>query len=186
MNTDLLNSAALRLLEQGGLRPGDTVCAIQSRSGRVYTGISRMNLHAEIDAIRNMQGAGEVIIDGILLLSAQNGLPMLPCNNCIGYILSLHPENAGCCAILQDRIVRLSETMIFAPPQGGMPGDTGVFAGAPQFSQNNEYRMANTENATSDILKSRVNSLIGDLEDDDEEDEDEKKPRKGLFGFFRK
>ena len=186
MNTDLLNSAAIRLLEQGGLQPGDTVCAIQSRSGRVYTGISRMNQHAEIDAIRNMQGAGEVIIDGILLLSVQNGLPMLPCKNSIGYILSLHPENAGCCVILQDRIIRLGETMMYAP-QGGMNVDNSPFAGTARIMSDDGVRFTNTQNATSDILKSKVSSLIGDLEDDDEDDdEDEKKPRKGLFGFFRK
>ena len=175
MNTDLLNAAAIKMLEQGGLQMNDTVCVVQARSGRVYTGISRMSQHAEIEAIRNMQAAGEVIIDGMILLSVGTRLPLLPCNNCIGYILSLHPDNAGCYVILQDRIIRLGETAMYtagsAPTAGLMPNGTVA---------------VNTENATSDILKSRVNSIIGGLEDYDDDEEEEKKPRKGLFGFFRK
>ena len=89
------HSTAIKLFESGAfITPADTVCSIESGSGRIYTGISRADMnaliHAEVDAVRNMQAAGENVIKALLLISTQNRTPMLPCNNCLGYILSQH------------------------------------------------------------------------------------------------
>ncbi|WP_296724086.1 hypothetical protein [Ruminococcus sp.] len=133
------HSTAIRLLESGAfISPADTVCTIQSASGRLYTGISRTDMnsavHAEIDAVQNMLAAGENIIEALLLLNTQSRTPMLPCNNCIGYIMSLAPANAGCMIMMPDRMISISEVGMFAAPMGNMP-EPAVFGGqaaAPQ------------------------------------------------------
>ena len=120
------HSTAIRLLESGAyITPDDTVCTVESASGRIYTGISRTDMnaviHAEVDAVRNMQAAGENIISAMLLISTQSRSPMLPCNNCLGYILSLAPENANCMILMQDRMIRIVEVGMFAAPMNPVP-----------------------------------------------------------------
>lgn len=134
------HSTAIRLLESGAfISPNDTVCTIQSASGRIYTGISRTDMnstiHAEVDAVQNLLAAGENIIIGLLLINTQSRAPMLPCNNCIGYILSLAPENSGCMIIMQDRMISIAEVGMFAAPMGNIPEPqryTGHAMGMPQ------------------------------------------------------
>ena len=134
------HSTAIRLLESGAfITPADTVCTIQTSSGRIYTGISRTDMnntvHAEIDAVQNMLAAGENIIEGLLLLNTQSRTPMLPCNNCIGYILSLAPANSNCLIMMPDRMISISEVGMFAAPMGNMPEQNiynGHITGAPQ------------------------------------------------------
>ena len=80
------HSTAIRLLESGAfISPEDTVCSIESASGRIYTGISRADMtgiiHAEADAVMNMQAAGESAIAALLLISTQSRTHLLPCNN---------------------------------------------------------------------------------------------------------
>ena len=135
------HSTAIRLLESGAfVTPSDTVCALQTDSGRIYTGISHTDMnnsiHAEVDAVRNMLAAGENIIIGLLLISTQMRTPMLPCNNCLGYILSLAQENIGCMVMLQDRMISINEVGMFAAPMGGMmdnPNFVGHTPVQPQF-----------------------------------------------------
>jgi hypothetical protein len=120
------HSTAIKLFESGAfITPADTVCSIESGSGRIYTGISRADMnaliHAEVDAVRNMQAAGENVIKALLLISTQNRTPMLPCNNCLGYILSLAPENANCVILMQDRLIGINEVGMFAAPMGAGP-----------------------------------------------------------------
>ena len=101
MNTDAIlsaaQSAAINLIESGAyVTASDTVCSVESASGRIYTGISRSDLnmpvHAELDAVAALLAAGETVIRGFILINTQSRTPILPCNNCIGYILSLAPE----------------------------------------------------------------------------------------------
>lgn len=134
------HSTAIRLLESGTfISPADTVCTIQSISGRIYTGISRTDMnstiHAEIDAVQNMLAAGENIIEGLLLLNTQNRTPMLPCNNCIGYIMSLAPANANCMIMMPDRMISISEVGMFAAPMGNMPEPNMYGGHAPAAPQ---------------------------------------------------
>jgi len=139
MNTnDTINAAhtvAIQLLESNTfISPEDTVCSVKSRSGRIFTGASHMNIHAEIEAIRNMQAAVEGIVDELVLISTQTRVQLLPCNNCVGYILSLHPENANCAVIMPDRAIRLADVGMFASPPPGMPNQS--FPGAPGMGMN--------------------------------------------------
>ena len=54
--------------------PDDTVCVLSSASGRLFTGLNHFemqngavhNVHAEIEAIRNMQVMGESVIETLL------------------------------------------------------------------------------------------------------------------------
>lgn len=128
------HSTAIQLLESGAfVSPADTVCALQTASGRIFTGVScsdmNSSVHAEVDAVRNMLAAGEKIIQAILLISTTRRMPLLPCNNCVGYILSLAPENSGCVVMMQDRVINLPEVARFAAPAGA-PSEPRQF-GAP-------------------------------------------------------
>lgn len=124
MNTNnTLNAAhtiAIRILESNQfISPDDTVCAVRTRSGRIFTGASRpnapgvMGVHAEVEAVQSMLDAGETIIDELVLIATQTRMPLLPCNNCIGYILSLHPENANCAVLMPDRAIRITDVGMF-------------------------------------------------------------------------
>jgi hypothetical protein len=197
------------------ISPEDTVCSVRTRSGRIFTGASHMNVHAEIEAIRNMQAAGEGIVDELVLISTQTRVQLLPCNNCVGYILSLHPENANCAVIMPDRAIRLADVGMFASPPPGMMNQP--FPGAPGMGMNGSMIApppvnpiplkpqeakpepepepeeeddeipvaAVSENASGDMLKNRVNSLLRVASDDDEEI-DRLTEKKKRFGFFRK
>lgn len=228
------HSTAIRLLESGAfVTPSDTVCALQTDSGRIYTGISHTDMnnpiHAEVDAVRNMLAAGEKIIIGLLLISTQMRTPMLPCNNCLGYILSLAQENIGCMVMLQDRMISINEVGMFAAPMGGMmenPNFVGLTPMQPQYVSAHavsaapvpqpipapvppqatesfpstvspetpetdiktvkETSTANTENATGDLLKNKVNSLLRSVDDDTDEFLESLPTKKKRFGFFRK
>lgn len=224
MNTEAIfnaaHSTAIRIMESGTyVTPSDTVCSIQTASGRVYTGISRtdMNnpLHAEVDAVSNMLAAGERIIVGLLLIGTQTRSPLLPCNSCLGYILSLAIENSGCMIMLQDRMISINEVGRFAAPMGGMPqnqnygghtpvkpqfSSTHAVAAAPMnppppvsFSQPAEPEInavqgdtsATAENATGDLLKNKVNSLLR-VADDTDEFLESLPTKKKKFGIFKK
>ena len=208
------HSTAMRLMESGAfISPSDTVCALQTASGRIYTGISRTEInnqiHAAIDAVHNMLAGVEKIISGLLLISTQTGAPMLPCNNCLGYILSLAQENTGCMILLQDRMIGINEVGRFAAPMGGIiePNFGGHTPAAPQFTSPHaaaavsipnptpttepdvatvtENAAANTENSTGDLLKTKVNTLLKAVDDTDEFLES-LPTKKKKFGFFRK
>lgn len=217
MNTEAVfnaaHTAAIRLLESGAYIPPDsTVCALETASGAIFTGISRneMNghislpVHAEVDAINNMLASGERVVSAILLINTQNRMPMLPCNHCIGYIISLDQRNGECCVIMPDRMIRLTEIGMYTAPVPPQPAVSPQMyrnnyhagsaqpvtpAQSPLFTPDVVSSEANkvSENSDGAMLKNRVNSLLGVADDDDEEDEEKnEKPKKGLFGRFRK
>ena len=148
------HSTAIRLLESGAfISPADTVCTIQTISGRIYTGISRTDMnqtiHAEIDAVQNMLAAGENTIEGLLLINTHSRTPMLPCNNCIGYIMSLAPANANCMIMMPDRMISISEVGMFAAPMGNMPEPNRYGGHAPGNPQPQYAAHANTAHANA-------------------------------------
>ena len=118
------------------ISPDDTVCVIYSNTGRLYTGLSRMEqnagqlnlVHAEIEAIRNMQGFGDSGIESLLLLHASSRSFMFPCNSCMNYILSLNPANSQCWVWGPDRLMRISELGF------GQGNNSVQFNPAPQFN----------------------------------------------------
>ena len=164
------HSTAIRLLESGAyISPEDTVCSIESTSGRIYTGISRADMtgiiHAEADAVMNMQAAGESAIAALLLISTQSRTHLLPCNKCIGYILSLDPANVNCMILMQDRPVSITEVGRFAAPCESIP-EPQNFSTPPhkQFQQYQPYSSAAPVNQAADtktdeVQKKSLNSV---------------------------
>ena len=175
--------------------PDDTVCVLCSSSGRLFTGLSKIenqggsvqNVHAEVEAIRNMQVMGESVIQAMLLISIMNGMPLLPCFDCMRHILSLHTDNIHCEIMMQDRAVPIAEFSEQLKAQARMQSPiptisiqrvTSVSAPLPAEVKND-----------ANLIKNRVNSLlsvVSDEEDDDEKEEKEESGKKKRFGFFRK
>lgn len=209
MNTDAIlsaaQSAAINLIESGAfISASDTVCSIESASGRIYTGISRsdmnMPVHAEAEAVQNMLAAGETVIRGLILISTQDMMFLLPCNNCIGYILSLAPENSECMIMMPDRLININEVAMFAAPknpttQPVMGAGTAYHAASPQFSAGagrhgsltEEAIQANAANSKGVLLREKVNDLLkAASEDETEKFLESLAPKKKRFGFFKK
>ncbi len=139
-------------------------------------------IHAEADAMRNMQAMGDSIVQKLLLLSVVNGMPLLPCDDCMRMILSLHTENIRCEIMMHDRAVPIAEfsekLKAYNAARNGLTPDirtvTSVSVPAPPET-----------GSTSNLLKSRVDSLLNVGDDEDEVEEETKK--KGLFGgLFKK
>ncbi|MBP3271047.1 MAG: hypothetical protein J6M17_02315 [Ruminococcus sp.] len=190
---------------QGGeyIGPDETVCVICSQSGKMYTGISHiemmngapMSIHAEIDAIRKMQSFGEVAIASLVLMNSLSRSPMLPCNGCVSYIMSLTPDNASAVVMMPDRMIRLPEVSMFAGGGAAAPQGVQPYGGMSQNMSGYRSQSVPAPNtkgsgggsSKGDLLKDRVSNIMSIADDDDDDDEfleelaaDSKK--KGLFG----
>ncbi len=148
MTFDAIYNIALEVANaraQSGERvaPGDTICVMISRTGRVYNGVShtemmngkQVSVHAEIDAMLNMQTYGnEVSVDSMVLIDAMTRSPMLPCAGCLEHIISKSPENSAGCIVMPDRIIPIGELMgaqnsAFSGMPAGMPSAAPVQSG---------------------------------------------------------
>jgi len=160
----------------------DTICVLCTRSGMLYTGVNKkenvngmiMNIHAEADAIRAMQSNGESAIAGVLLISSLNRTPLLPCEHCMRWILSLHPDNVCCEILMHDRAVPISEFSVSAA--------SGLQPAAP-FPDRSPASVTLSESASNDssLIMGRINDLLGDEEEKTTEQPKEKKRFGGLF-----
>ncbi|WP_295156139.1 hypothetical protein [uncultured Ruminococcus sp.] len=204
------------------IAPDETICVILSRTGRVYNGVSHtemmngvpMSVHAEVDAMRNMQTYGnEVAVDSMVLIDTINRSPMLPCSGCVSYIVQMSPENAMGSVVMPDRMIPLSEMLgtgggyaanqMFSGMPNGMPAAAPVNQGYVQSLQYGaqppvqsvsspipDTPMGGVGSSRSDLLKNRVSSLMMAAENDDDDDEEfleelgNGKKKKGLFGLF--
>jgi cytidine deaminase len=137
------------------IAPDETICVICSRTGRVYNGVSHMGVHAEIEAMRNMQTYGnEVAVESMVLIATISRSPMLPCTGCINYIISMSPENSMGCVVMPDRMIPLSEMLgmgggyapntAFSGMPNGMPAAAPVQSGymSGQFVQSVQFGSA--------------------------------------------
>lgn len=101
----------------------DTVCVVCSGSGKIYTGINIINnngnfpenVHAEIDVINKMRAEGETIVRAITVFNSCNVSPILPCNGCIGMIMSMNPENANAQIVTPSGNIRITDVGRAAP-----------------------------------------------------------------------
>lgn len=193
MNYDLLfkkanEMAALRRQSGALISPDDTICVLFSGSGRIFTGTNRhetvngraLNIHAEAEAIQSLQAAKESVIKTVLLISAMQGSPLLPCEHCLRSIVLLNPENIKCEIMMHDRAVPVTELGDFSGKVTESK-NLSTSEGVRVTSQNVE-EIANN----SDVLMQRVNSLLSTVEEDDDEEKEDDQP-KGLFGgLFRR
>jgi cytidine deaminase len=189
MNTEAIfnaaHSTAIRLLESGAfVSPADTVCSIESGSGRIYTGISRSDMnaliHAEVDAVRNMQAAGEYVIRALLLIGTQSRTPMLPCNNCLGFILSLAPDNMNCMILMSDRMININEVGMFAAPMSSGPEPQNF--NIPPVTQRPQYSAYASATPVQNAASVPVQPVSAPAEEMAEpiEEEPEKEPVKSV------
>ena len=182
---EVINSTAA---SHGGIiEPNTPVCVISSNSGRVFNGVSHGGVHAEIEAVRNMQGFGENTVDCIILVDAASRNAMLPCYNCFSFIISQNPMNANAFVAMPDRMIPIQE-LSAQNPLG--------FAPAPQSRMfNNSMGHSSvviSGRSNGELLSGRLNSLMAAAaqEDSDEdkelleelERETENKKKRGLFG----
>lgn len=176
----------------GMIEAGTTVCVIASVTGRVYNGVSHQNVHAEIEAVRNMQAYGENAVATIILVDANTRLAMLPCINCINYILTLNQVNYNAFVAMPDRPVPFAEilqnnnNMVSAQL---VSGQVSMNTRSAQVSS-----MVISGRAKGGVLKGKVGSMMkAATELDSDEDLDlieeleeaaraKKDGKKGLFG----
>jgi cytidine deaminase len=191
MTFEEMYNSALDILNQLSacgeqFRQGSTVCVISTRSGRIFYGSSRVEpvngipteIHAEIVAYREMQGMGEFAIDTMILIDAMNRTALLPCNNCIGYLLSATPDNKAASVAMPDRMILLSELM--PNPMGGAQAPKPAVSAAAMNA------------AKGSLLKDKVNDIMNIMDDEEDEDDDileeleemNKPKKKKLFGLF--
>ncbi len=117
----MLNAAAdlaKKRVESGfPVNPDDTICILYTNIGNIYTGVSSINtngiIHAEIDAVNSMRSHGEGIIQAITVLNIRTLSPILPCNSCINYIISINPENIKCMVVIPNGNIRITEVGMF-------------------------------------------------------------------------
>lgn len=163
--------------------PDDTVCVLCTRNGRIYTGSNRrenvngqvLNVHAEAEAIRCMQADGESAIAALLLISVLNRTPLLPCEHCMRWIMSLNVNNRDCEIMMHDRAVPLFELI----------GKETLEKMQTSFSNSIPAEQTGASNG-SDLIMGRINDLLSGTEDDDEDDEEQPKEKRRFGGLFRK
>lgn len=185
---EVINSVAA---SRGAVEPNTTVCVIYSKSGRVFNGVSQNDVHAEIDAIRNMQGLGETAVDSIILVDFASRRAMLPCFNCLNYFISINPINASAFIAMPDRPVPFQE-ILSQNPLGFSPApQPRMFAGSSSVPHSS---VVISGRSNGDLMSGKINSLLASTqtEESDEDKElleelNEKKNKKGLFsGLFGK
>ena len=186
MAVDLINYT---VSARGYAEPNLTACVLVSKSGRVFNGVSHNEVHAEVEAVRNMQSFNETAVESLILVDANSRLAMLPCINCIHYIISLNPVNAAAMVNMPDRLVAFQEIVGPVPPVQGAPLVSSNLMSAPVVSATRSS-MVMTGRSKSALLSGKVNNLLAAAQEEQSDDDldllDELSERngkkKGLFG----
>lgn len=159
---------------RGYIEPNTTVCVIMTKTGRVFNGVSHNEVHAEVEAVRNMQGFNETAVEALILVDAGSRLAILPCINCIRYIISLNPVNAGAMVNMPDRPVPFQE--IIAQNQGVPMMQAPVMRNSAQFQRipvsATRSSMVVTGRSKSALLSGKVNDLLAATKEEDQSEED--------------
>jgi hypothetical protein len=181
----------------GFIEPNATVCVLVTKTGRVFNGVSHNEVHAEIEAVRNMQGFNETAVDSLILVDANTRMAMLPCAGCIQNILTLNPINNEATVCMPDRAVPFRE--ILAPTPAPVPVAMPAYSTIQQGAQVSATRssVVATDRSKSALLSGKVNNLLAAAKPEVQSDEDielmnelteNAQKKKGLFGglFGRK
>ncbi len=162
---------------RGYIEPNTTVCVILTKTGRVFNGVSHNEVHAEVEAVRNMQGFNETAVEAMILVDANSRLALLPCINCIRYIISLNPVNAGAMVNMPDRPVPFQEIM--AQNQGAPMMQTPSNRNSAQHAQFQQIPVSATRSSMvvtgrskSALLSGKVNNLLAAAKEEEESAED--------------
>lgn len=184
MAIDLINYT---VSTRGFIEPNTTVCVILAKSGRVFNGVSHNEVHAEVEAVRNMQSFNENAVESLILVDANTRVALLPCMNCIRYIISLNPINTGAMVNMPDRPVPFQEVIA----QNQAQAYTSVHQSVNLVSATRSS-MVMTGKSKSALLSGKVNGLLAATKDEDQSDEDidlmneladsVNNKKKGLFG----
>ena len=176
MATDLISYLAS---SRGYIEPNTTVCVILAKSGRVFNGVSHNEVHAEVEAVRNMQSFNESAVESLILVDAGSRLAMLPCPNCIRFITSLNPANAGAMVNMPDRPVPFREIL---PPSQPVPASQPLPQGSPVSGYMSVQQqvavsatrssMVMTGRSKAALLSGKVNGLLAAAQNDDQSQED--------------
>lgn len=173
----------------GYIEPNTTVCVILAKSGRTYNGVSHNEVHAEIEAVRNMQGFNENAVDALILVDANTRLALLPCANCIRYIISLNPMNSGALVNMPDRPVPFQEILSQNTPSQQLPFSSVPMPHAAVSAGRSSVVV--TGRAKGALLNGKVNSLLAAAKEEEQSEEDlelmrelteSAQKKKGLFG----
>ena len=189
---DVVNYTAAS--RNGILDPGTTICVLVSATGRVYNGVSRPNVHAEVEAVRNMQAYGENAVTTLILVDANTRLAMLPCPNCMNYILTLNQVNYNAVVAMPDRPVPFGEIIQNNSVSVSMQFNSGQMSRSAMSAQVSS--MVISGRASGGVMKDKVGGLLkaaSELEDDEDDDlldelreaareKEKKEGKKGLFG----
>ena len=175
MATDLISYLAS---SRGYIEPNTTVCVILAKSGRVFNGVSHNEVHAEVEAVRNMQSFNESAVESLILVDAGTRLAMLPCPNCIRFITSLNPANAAAMVNMPDRPVPFREILPSSQPlPQGMPVSVNPVSGYMPVQQQvavsaTRSSMVMTGRSKAALLNGKVNGLLAAAQNEDQSDED--------------
>lgn len=175
MATDLISYLAS---SRGYIEPNTTVCVILAKSGRVFNGVSHNEVHAEVEAVRNMQSFNESAVESLILVDAGTRLAMLPCPNCIRFITSLNPANAAAMVNMPDRPVPFREILPPSQPlPQGMPVSVNPVSGYMPVQQQvavsaTRSSMVMTGRSKAALLNGKVNGLLAAAQNEDQTDED--------------
>lgn len=184
MAIDLINYT---VSSRGFIEPNTTVCIILAKSGRVFNGVSHNEVHAEVEAVRNMQSFNENAVETLILVDANTRVALLPCINCIRYIISLNPVNTGAMVNMPDRPVPFQEVMAQNQAQAYASVHQSVNLVSATRSS-----MVMTGKSKSALLSGKVNGLLAATKEEEQTDEDidlmneladsVNNKKKGLFG----
>ncbi|MBQ6041085.1 MAG: hypothetical protein K5705_15095 [Oscillospiraceae bacterium] len=184
MAIDLINYT---VSSRGFIEPNTTVCIILAKSGRVFNGVSHNEVHAEVEAVRNMQSFNENAVESLILVDANTRVALLPCINCIRYIISLNPVNTGAMVNMPDRPVPFQEVMAQNQAQAYASVHQSVNLVSATRSS-----MVMTGKSKSALLSGKVNGLLAATKEEEQTDEDidlmneladsVNNKKKGLFG----
>lgn len=185
-------------LQQGLQFPQDaTVCVIYTGTQHIYTGISHSamkngvftNFHAEITTIQNMLAGGDNFAEYIFVMGITERRILVPCNQCIQYLLSCGPNNSNCKVVLPDRTISIMNTDTLAPNMSENPVNASQpLRARPAISRSMQASVSvpvsvSAQHSNSSYLKNRVSSLMTSA---DEEEPEEPRKKKGflntLFG----
>ena len=175
---------------RGFTDPNPTVCVIYSKTGRIFNGISQKDIHAEINAVKNMQGLGETAIDSVILVDVATKRAMLPCMNCVSYIVSINPVNSNAFISMPDRPVPFQEVLSQNPLAFSPAPQPRMYSASPAKAHSS---VVISGRSNGELMSGKINSLLASTKTEDSDEDKElleelaneakdKKNKKGLFG----